>query len=210
LIVVERLLLFLFCCLLRFLRLLRFLGHVPLRNPKAQCKSTIDRHRAKVHQNCKIDTARSKEGKRRRDSRPGEGLRDARTQRVLLDQDRKKFLRGRKTKPTAAKPNNSQKLKGQRAQESALHIGGGVQDRVICLLGMEVRPYSPKTIKAKDPTLHTGLGRVEYSPTLAVVVGDIAAARHPLPSSRNVALGARRRCCASPTFRSPRSRWRSA
>jgi hypothetical protein len=46
--------------------------------PKAQCKSTIDRHRAKVHQNCKIDTARFKEGKRRRDSRPGEGLRDTR------------------------------------------------------------------------------------------------------------------------------------
>jgi hypothetical protein len=34
LVVVERLLLFLFCCLLRLLRFLRFLGHVPLHNPK--------------------------------------------------------------------------------------------------------------------------------------------------------------------------------
>jgi hypothetical protein len=34
-------------------------------------------------------------------------LRDAWTQRVLLDQDGKRFLRGRKTKPSAAKPNDS-------------------------------------------------------------------------------------------------------
>jgi hypothetical protein len=74
LIVVERLLLFLFCCLFRFLRLLRFLSHVPLRNPKAQCKSTIDRHKPKLHQISKIDTARFKEGKRRRDTRPCEGF----------------------------------------------------------------------------------------------------------------------------------------
>jgi hypothetical protein len=42
------------------------------------------------------------------------------------------------------------------------------------LLGkLEVRPISPKTFNAKDATLHTGLRRVEFLPTLAVVVGDI-------------------------------------
>ena len=72
-IVVKRLLLFLFCCLLSFLRFLRLLGHVPLRNPKAQCKSTIDRHKSRLHQNCKFNTARFKEGKRCRGARPGRG-----------------------------------------------------------------------------------------------------------------------------------------
>jgi hypothetical protein len=71
--VVERLLLFLFGCLLR---LLRFLGHVSLRNPQswlnASRQSTgID---FRLHQNFKIDIARFEEGKRRRDSRLDEGL----------------------------------------------------------------------------------------------------------------------------------------
>ena len=90
-VVVERLLLFLFCCLLRLLRLL---GHVPLRSPKAQCKS-----KSRLHQNCKIDAARFKEGKQRRDTRPGEGFAPCVDTARLVGSEGKKFSRGRKTKP---------------------------------------------------------------------------------------------------------------
>jgi len=63
---VERLLLFLFRWLL--LCLLRFLGHVALRDPQkfARCKSGIDMHAIRLHHNCKIDTARLEQGKRDR------------------------------------------------------------------------------------------------------------------------------------------------
>jgi hypothetical protein len=76
LIVFEQLFLFLFGCLLRLLRLLCFLGHVALRDPQswfnASRQSTcIDSDYTKI---AKIDTARFEEGKRRRDSRPDEGI----------------------------------------------------------------------------------------------------------------------------------------
>ena len=66
----ERLLLFLLGCLLCLL-LLRFLGHVALRDPQllAQCKSTFDLHELRIHHNCKIDTPRFEQGKRASRSR---------------------------------------------------------------------------------------------------------------------------------------------
>ena len=68
------------------------------------------RHKSRLHQNCKIDTARFKEGKRALTTRDrAKASRDAWMRCVLFDQDgKKKCLRGRKTKPTAAKPNNGQ------------------------------------------------------------------------------------------------------
>ena len=68
---VERLLLFLLGCFLCFLRLLRFLGHVALRDPQSWINAShLDMHAFKIHHNCKIDTERFEEGKqpsRRRD-----------------------------------------------------------------------------------------------------------------------------------------------
>ena len=64
-------------------------------------------HTFRVHHNCKIDTARFEEGKRPSPSRLAtKRSRDALTPRALMNQDGKKFLCGRKTKPTAAKPNH--------------------------------------------------------------------------------------------------------
>ena len=60
----RRLLLFLLAGLL--LCLLRFLSHVALRDPKVgSMQVDLDMHKYRVHQNCKIDTARFEEGKRR-------------------------------------------------------------------------------------------------------------------------------------------------
>jgi hypothetical protein len=71
----------------------------------AQCKSTIDMHTFRIHHNCKIDTARFEEGKRRvgtcERTRPSR----ASTQRALPDQDSEKFSCGRK-EPTTAKPSH--------------------------------------------------------------------------------------------------------
>ena len=70
----ERLLLFLLAGLL--LCLLRFLGHVALRDPQklAQCKSRIDMHKLRLHHNCKIDTTRFEEGKQPSHRRMDEAL----------------------------------------------------------------------------------------------------------------------------------------
>jgi len=65
---------FFFAVFFAFFAFFAFLAMFPSVIAKAQCKSTIDRHKLRVYQNCKIDTARIKEGKRRRDSRPGEGF----------------------------------------------------------------------------------------------------------------------------------------
>jgi len=60
----RRLLLFLLAGLL--LCLLRFLSHVALRDPKVgSMQVDLDMHKYRVHHNCKIDTARFEEGKRR-------------------------------------------------------------------------------------------------------------------------------------------------
>ena len=65
----RRLLLFLLAGLL--LCLLRFLSHVALRDPKVgSMQVDLDMHKYRVHHNCKIDTARFEEGKRRRAPRP--------------------------------------------------------------------------------------------------------------------------------------------
>jgi hypothetical protein len=60
----RKLLLFLLAGLL--LCLLRFLSHVALRNPKVgSMQVDLDMHECRVHHNCKIDTSRFEEGKRR-------------------------------------------------------------------------------------------------------------------------------------------------
>jgi hypothetical protein len=65
---------FFFAVFFAFFAFFAFLAMFPSVIAKAQCKSTIDRHKLSLHQNCKIDTAHFKEGKRGRDSRPGEGF----------------------------------------------------------------------------------------------------------------------------------------
>jgi hypothetical protein len=66
----RRLLLFL-AGLLCLLRLLRFLGHVALRYPKVgSMQVDLDMHKYRVHHNCKIDTLRFEQGKRRSHQTP--------------------------------------------------------------------------------------------------------------------------------------------
>ena len=62
----RSLLLLLTCLLLCLLRLLSFLSHVALHDPKVgSMQVDLDMHKYRVHHNCKIDTARFEEGKRR-------------------------------------------------------------------------------------------------------------------------------------------------
>jgi len=63
----AKLLLFLLAALLLcLLRFLGFLGHVALRYPKVgSMQVDLDMHGYRVHHNCKIDTARFEDGKRR-------------------------------------------------------------------------------------------------------------------------------------------------
>jgi len=73
----RRLLLFLLTGLLRLLRLLGFLSHVALHGPKVgSMQIDLDMHKHRVHHNCRIDTVRFEEGKRRSKSwvdHPAEG-----------------------------------------------------------------------------------------------------------------------------------------
>ncbi|QHO75515.1 hypothetical protein ACH79_25575 [Bradyrhizobium sp. CCBAU 051011] len=49
-----------------FFAFFAFLATLPSAIPRlVQCKSTLDVHKYRVHHNCKIDTARFEEGKRR-------------------------------------------------------------------------------------------------------------------------------------------------
>jgi hypothetical protein len=49
-----------------FFAFFAFLATLPSAIPRlVQCKSTLDVHKHRVHHNCKIDTARFEEGKRR-------------------------------------------------------------------------------------------------------------------------------------------------
>ena len=49
-----------------FFAFFAFLATLPSAIPRLiQCKSTLDVHKYRVHHNCKIDTARFEEGKRR-------------------------------------------------------------------------------------------------------------------------------------------------
>ena len=53
-----------------FFAFFAFLATLPSAIPRlVQCKSTIDVHKYRVHHNCKIDTARFEEGKRRQNHR---------------------------------------------------------------------------------------------------------------------------------------------
>ena len=65
---------FFFAVFFAFFAFFAFLAMFPSVIAKSQCKSTIDRHKSKLHQISKIDTARFKEGKRRHDTRPCEGF----------------------------------------------------------------------------------------------------------------------------------------
>jgi hypothetical protein len=102
----SNLLLFLLGCLLCLLRFLRFLGHVDLRDPQSwlnasrpsTCIHSEYTTIAKLilHASNKVNDGHTVATRDRTKS-----SRDAWTQRALMDQDGKKFLWGRKTKPAA-------------------------------------------------------------------------------------------------------------